>query len=277
MDKNGEIKNLRMEKEYAELNRKLWNERTAIHYASSFYDVDSFIQGAEILNSIELDLLGDVNQKSLLHLQCHFGMDTIALARKGAEVTGIDLSDEAIKKANELKSQTQISADFICCNVYDTLQFIRHQFDIVFTSYGVIGWLPDLNKWAEIIYSTLKPNGVFVLAEFHPMVWMFDNDFKKIQYSYFNKQVIFENEEGTYADLTASIEQNTSVSWNHDLSEVINALIHAGFVLEVFNEYDYSPYNCFKHTIEPEKGKFRIQGLEEKIPMVYALRVRKIH
>lgn len=260
---------------YTETNRRLWNKRTNIHYESSFYGVDAFLQGEEILNSIELDLLGEVNGKTILHLQCHFGMDTLALARRGASVTGIDLSDEAIKKADELKEKMGMQAEFICCNVYDTLQHIHKKYDIVFTSYGVIGWLPDLDRWAEVISKSLKPGGIFIMAEFHPFVWMFDNAFKKIEYAYFNRESIVENEEATYADKLAVIPDNISVTWNHALSEVITALSKPGLTVESFLEFDYSPYNCFNNTVEIERNKFQILGLEGKLPMVYALKAVK--
>jgi 2-polyprenyl-3-methyl-5-hydroxy-6-metoxy-1,4-benzoquinol methylase len=265
-----------MHENYAEINRRLWNQRTNIHFESDFYAVEGFLKGEEILNTIELELLGDVKDKTLLHLQCHFGMDTLALAGKGALVTGIDLSEEAIKKANELKEKTGLHAEFICCNVYDTLQHIHTKFDIVFTSYGVIGWLPDLDRWANVIANALSPGGYFVFAEFHPVVWMFDNEFNKIEYSYFNGEAIIETEQGTYADRVAVIPENTSVTWNHHLAEVIQALLKQGLQLEAFQEFDYSPYNCFANTVEVEHGKFRIQNLEGKIPMVYALKARKV-
>ncbi|MFN0276439.1 MAG: class I SAM-dependent methyltransferase [Chitinophagales bacterium] len=261
--------------DYAEINRKLWDKRTGIHFESDFYGVEKFLLGEEILNSIETDLLGDVKNKALLHLQCHFGMDTLALARKGAIVTGIDLSEAAISKANELRKKMNLHADFICCNVYDTLLHTQKKFDIVFTSYGVIGWLPDLTLWAKVISKALQPGGVFVMAEFHPVVWMFNNEFNNIEYSYFNKQAIVETEQGTYAERHADIPENTSVTWNHGISEVLSALLHQGLEIEIFLEYDYSPYSCFNNSVEVAKNRFQIAGMEGKLPMVYALKARK--
>lgn len=159
------------------------------------------------MNKIELDLLGDVKGKSILHLQCHFGQDTISLSRLGAEVTGIDLSAKAIDRARKIGEQTKSNTKFICCDIYDLPNYLENQFDIVFTSYGVIGWLPDLDKWAKIISKYLKPNGQFIFVEFHPVVWMFDDNFEKIGYNYFNSGAIIETESGTYADKTADITQ----------------------------------------------------------------------
>src|SRR5436189_4993553 len=131
--------------DYVELNRRAWNMRTTYHVQSSFYHVKEFTKGESSLNAIELALLGDIKGKSILHLQCHFGQDSLSLARMGAKVTGVDLSDKSIEKAKELNKQLDLDADFICCNIYDLPNHLTKEFDIVFTSYGTIGWLPDLN------------------------------------------------------------------------------------------------------------------------------------
>ncbi|MFC4721684.1 class I SAM-dependent methyltransferase [Geojedonia litorea] len=255
---------------YIEINRQSWNNKTDTHLKSEFYDLENFKKGKSSLNPIELELLGDLKGKSILHLQCHFGQDTISLSRYGAEVTGVDLSDKAIKSAKQIAKDTNSNASFICCDIYDLSHYLDKQFDIVFTSYGTIGWLPDLDKWAKIIAKFLKPKGRFIFVEFHPVVWMFDKNFEKIEYSYFNTGAIVESESGTYADKNADITQE-SVTWNHDLSEVINSLIKNGLEINSFNEYDYSPYDCFNKTIEFEPKKYRIAHLESKLPMVYAL------
>lgn len=262
------------ENNYIEINRQSWNNRTDIHLKSEFYDLDSFIKGKTSLNSIELDLLGDVKGKTILHLQCHFGQDTISLSRLGAEATGMDLSDKAIENAKQIAKDTKADANFICCDIYDLPNHLDKQFDIVFTSYGTIGWLPDLEKWAKIVAKYLKPNGQFVFVEFHPVVWMFDSNFEKIGYNYFNSGAIVESENGTYADKTADITQEY-VMWNHGLSEVMNSLINNGLEITSLNEFDYSPYNCFNRTIEFEPKKYRIGHLENKIPMVYSIVAEK--
>jgi SAM-dependent methyltransferase len=259
---------------YIEINRKSWNNRTETHLKSEFYDMENFIKGKSSLKSIELELLGDLKGKSILHLQCHFGQDTISLSRLGAEVTGVDLSNIAIENAKQIAKDTNSNTTFVCCDIYDLPSHLDKQFDIIFSSYGTIGWLPDLNKWAKIISNFLKPNGQFVFVEFHPVVWMFDDNFKNIRYRYFNSGAILESEVGTYADKSASITQEY-VMWNHGLSEVLNNLIINGFEICSFNEYDYSPYNCFNKTTEFEFGKYRIEHLGDKIPMVYSLLAKK--
>jgi len=262
------------ENDYKEINKELWNSKTDVHINSKFYDNKTFIEGRNSLNSIELELLGNIEGKSVLHLQCHFGQDTISLTRLGATVTGIDLSDKAIERARELAIKTDSDATFICCNIYDLPKHLDEKFDVVFTSYGTIGWLPDLDKWAKIVSKFLKPNGKFVLVEFHPVVWMFDNNIEKVEYSYFNTGPIIEKEEGTYADKNAKINLK-SVGWNHNISEVINSLLQNGLELNSMNEFDYSPYNCFNKTVELSHQKFRIKHLDNKIPMLYSVVAKK--
>lgn len=173
-------------KKFTEINKEYWDGLTEIHEKSKFYDVEGFIKGKSSLNFIELEALGDVKEKSLLHLQCHFGMDTLSWARLGAKVTGIDISDKAVKLARSLNERLKLDAEFISSNIYDLKEKTDKKFDIVFTSYGVTGWLPDLDKWGGIISHFLKPGGIFFIAEFHPVVWMFDDDFKYLKYSYFH-------------------------------------------------------------------------------------------
>ncbi len=259
---------------YIDINRKSWNVKTDIHIQSAFYDVESFLNGKSSLKEIELNLLGDVTGKSILHLQCHFGQDSISLSRMGAKVTGIDFSDIAIEKAKHFSVETKTDASFICCDIYDLPNYLNQEFDIVFTSYGTIGWLPDLNKWAEVVSRFLKPGGEFIFVEFHPVVWMFDNDFEKVGYNYFNTGPIIETYNGTYADKSANITQEY-VMWNHGISEVLQSLIKNNLEIKSFEEFNYSPYNCFSHTIEFEPGKFRITTFGDKVPMVYSLKTTK--
>ncbi|KUG07251.1 class I SAM-dependent methyltransferase [Solirubrum puertoriconensis] len=261
---------------YLELNRALWNARTEHHLSSEFYDVEGFRAGKSSLNSIELELLGNVAGKRVLHLQCHFGQDALSLARLGAQVTGVDLSDEAIAAARRLNTELGLTAEFVRSDVYELPQHLpaEQQFDVVFTSYGVIGWLPDLGRWAEVVARYLKPGGQFLLVEFHPVVWMFDNDFTHVQYSYFNAGAIEETETGTYADREAPLVHQ-SVTWNHGLSEVIGSLLGQGLQLTHFSEYDYSPYACFAHTVPAGEGRYHIGPLGDKAPLVYAVAATK--
>ncbi len=259
-----------MEEQYLEINKKLWNKKVEHHVSSDFYDMPGFLAGNTSLKSFELELLGDISGKTILHLQCHFGQDTISLARMGAKATGVDFSEAAIEKANELAGTMKADAGFICSDIYSLPEVLNEKFDIVFTSYGTIGWLPDLDKWAGVVSHFLKPCGKFIMVDFHPVVWMFDNEFSKIEYSYFNEKPIIETLTGTYADREAPLN-DVEIGWNHPSSEILNALIGKGLTLQKFNEHNYSPYNCFSQTEEFEPGKFRIKNMDNKIPMIYSI------
>lgn len=261
---------------YKEINREQWNQRVEPHVESEFYDVAGFINGQNSLKDTEIALLGDIKGKRILHLQCHFGQDSISMARMGASVVGADLSDKAIEKAREFAQLTQTDATFVCCDLFDLPQHLEGEFDIVFTSYGTVGWLPDLDRWAAVIQHFLKPGGKFVFVEFHPVVWMFDDDFQKVGYRYFKSDPIVETASGTYADREAAI-RTTSVSWNHGMSEVIGSLLRHGIQLQDLQEYDFANYDCFNHTVEFEPGKFRIQHLGNNIPMMYSIVGVKSH
>ncbi len=260
---------------YFEANRALWNKKTPVHINSEFYDVEGFKAGRNVLAEIELkEMANDVKSKSLLHLQCHFGLDTLSFARMGAKVTGIDISDEAINKANALKKEVDLDANFVRCNVYDTRQHVKDTFDIVFTSYGTIGWLPELDTWAKVIAESTKKGGYFYMADFHPFVWMMDYNFTKIQYAYFNDGVIEDESETTYTD-GEKIEKSKEYGWNHSISDILNALLKHGFELQFFNEHNFSPYNCFNNTAEVGERRWQIKGLEGVLPMVYSFKMVK--
>jgi len=260
--------------DYIEINKNLWNRKTEFHFDSEFYGVDSFKNGKDSLNQVELGLLGNISGKKILHLQCHFGQDTISLARHGALATGVDFSEKAIDKAIQLNESLQTNARFIQCDIYKLTEVLDEQFDIVFTSYGVVGWLQDIKKWAEIIDHFLKPGGEFVMVEFHPVVWMFSYDFKHIEFNYMDSEPIIEELEGTYTDKSAKIKEK-SVSWNHGLSKILDSIIKSGLVITDFKEYNYSPYNCFENTVKLGDRKYKIKGLEDKIPMMYSLKAEK--
>lgn len=261
--------------DYIHKNKELWNKRTAYHVESEFYDVKGFLEGKNSLTNIELEILGDnIKDKTILHLQCHFGQDSLSLARMGAKVTGVDLSDKAIEQAKELNAQLGTDAEFICCDIYDLPDLLNRKFDIVFTSFGTVGWLPDMDRWASIVSHFLKPGGRFLFAEFHPVVWMFDNDFTKVAYDYFNTGPIVETETGTYADKSAPIAIEY-VGWNHSLGEVMSALLSQNLAITAFKEYNYSPHNCFNGMEQLGERKFRIRHLEKDIPMVYSIVAEK--
>ena len=254
---------------YLKINKSLWDKLAAVHVDTVFYDLDNFKKGKSSLNPIELNQLGNIKGKSLLHLQCHFGQDTLSLARMGANVTGIDLSDVAIRKAKSLARELALDATFVCCDVFKIDQHLNETYDLIFTSYGTIGWLPELDTWARLIKQFLKPGGAFHLIEFHPVMWMYDDKFSKIDYSYFNRETIIEEVKNSYADPNAKLTEQ-AYSWNHSLSEVISALLDHKLSITQFMEYNFSPYDIFADSVKTEEG-FQIKGLENKMPLVYSL------
>jgi 2-polyprenyl-3-methyl-5-hydroxy-6-metoxy-1,4-benzoquinol methylase len=261
-------------KNYFEINKSLWNGKTAIHVKSDFYDVESFKKGKSSLNFVELDALGDVKGKSILHLQCHFGQDSLSWVRLGAMVTGVDLSDSAIEYAKSLNKELGLDAEFICSNVYDLKEKLDKKFDIVFTSYGITCWLPDLDGWAEIISHFLKPGGIFFMAEFHPVVCMFINNYSEIKYSYFNSGVEHETNTGTYADLNADFTHEC-YEWSHSLSEVFNALIKNSLNITEFKEFPFSFYNVFNMLEQQSDGNWHIKDMNDKIPVMFSIKAVK--
>ncbi len=255
-------------------NRETWNKKVAIHAQSEFYDLDSFKSGKTSLNSIELEALRDVTAKSLLHLQCHFGMDTMSWQRLGAMCTGVDISDEGIKLAKKLNAELGLKAEFVCCNVLETSQHISETFDIVFTSYGTIGWLPDLNPWAKMIASRLKPEGVFYIVDFHPIAWMYDYTVSppQLKYGYQQKEVIYEEYEGTYAD-GGSKMVSKEYGWNHSLGALVSSLANAGLRIDYLKEHEFTPYDIFPGLIRKKNGLFELEnGL---YPLIYELKAIK--
>ncbi|MEM6687646.1 MAG: class I SAM-dependent methyltransferase [Bacteroidota bacterium] len=264
-----------MNKQYFDTNKETWNKKVAIHAKSDMYDMEGFKKGKSSLMKYELNSLPAISGKNLLHLQCHFGQDTLSFARMGAKCTGIDLSDEAIALAKSLNEELNLDATFHCCNVFDVNDHVTDTFDIVFTSYGVIGWLPDLTKWAEIIASRLKVGGTFYMVEFHPIVWMFDylEHPPKLRYAYNQEEVIYEEYEGTYAEDGETKMISKEYGWNHGLGEVITALINAGLTIELFKEHDASPYNVLSDLVENDEGLYETK--DKLYPLIYELKATK--
>lgn len=260
---------------YFKINKATWNRKVKAHAKSEMYDLEAFKSGKSSLMIYELDALGDVKGKSLLHLQCHFGQDTLSWSRMGAMCTGVDISDEGIKLARKLNEELKLNAQFVCCNVLDTSKFVKDTFDIVFTSYGIIGWLPDLNPWAKMISKRLKQGGTFYMVEFHPIVWMFDylDGKSTLKYGYMQDEVIYEEYEGTYANIDSKMISK-EYGWNHGLSEIINALIEAGMKIENLNEYDESPYNVLPDLVKSKSGMYTKNDI--LYPLIFEIKATKV-
>lgn len=260
---------------YFNANKATWNEKVKIHSKSKMYNLEAFKEGKSSLMPYEIEALGNVDGKSLLHLQCHFGQDTLSWSRAGAICTGVDLSDEGIKLAKELNNELDLDAKFVCCNVLNTSNFVKDTFDIIFTSYGVIGWLPDLKPWGKMIAERLNNGGTFYIAEFHPIIWMFNYLENKpvMAYGYMQDEVIYEEYEGTYANQNSKMISK-EYGWNHGLSEVINALTLAGLRIEYLKEYDESPYDVLPDLVKTESGMYVTR--DKLYPLIFTIKATKI-
>ncbi|MEW8562528.1 MAG: class I SAM-dependent methyltransferase [Candidatus Thiodiazotropha sp.] len=253
-----------MSKNYIEMNRAAWDQRTEAHFKSHFYDVPGFLSGKSSLREIEFAEMVPVEGRRLLHLQCHFGLDTLSWSRLGAVCTGVDLSPASIEKAQQLNRRAGLNARFICSDVYEYERGSEPLFDIVFTSYGTICWLPDLSRWADIVASNLAAGGIFYMADFHPVHDLVTG------YRYFEANEPDIDEEGTYTENGSELT-TTVATWPHPLSSVINALLNAGIQITRVNEYPFSPFNCFDGLEEREPGRFYFSHQEQDVPLVYTL------
>jgi SAM-dependent methyltransferase len=265
---------------YREANLELWNNWAEINVASEAYNVEAFKKGKSSLNSLDREEVGDVAGKSLLHLQCHFGKDTLSWARLGATVTGADFSDRAIELARELAADVGIPATFVLSDLYGLPDALNGEFDIVYTSYGAISWLPDIERWARVAAHFLKPDGMFYIADFHPFAYVFENveggEGLHVVYPYKSPQdspLRFETQ-GNYADPGADYK-GIEYGWNHALGEIVTALIKAGLRVEFLHEHHFSvDGNMFKGFEPWGDGYYRLKDpvLRAAIPVMFSIK-----
>jgi SAM-dependent methyltransferase len=272
--------------EYVEANRQLWDSWTRINLRSPFYDVEEFAAGrGRDLDPIARAGPGDVRGKSLLHLQCHFGMDTIRWARHGATVTGVDFSAEAIAAAGALAARMGVPATFVHSDVYELPARLEGRFDVVFTSHGVLGWLPDLERWARVIAHFLAPGGIFSIVEAHPVALLFNDRLKepelRLLYPYFRGPApIREEHDGCYSAPGAPIRSVEHI-WLHTMSDIIGALIRAGLRIESFEEYPFLSWRFFSWMERGADGWWRLPEHEGiplgpgSLPLMFSLKATR--
>jgi len=266
-----------MENEGMRANRRLWDEWAHVNANSKMYAHDDFKRGRNSLNPLEMGEVGGVAGKRLLHLQCHFGQDSLSWARLGATVTGMDFSPEAIQIAQQTSAEMQLPARFICCNLYDLPQQLDETFDVVFTSYGALTWLPDLPEWARIAACYVKPGGLFYIAEFHPFAMVFDDEAEHVEqhYPYFNDGPIILPVRGSYADRDAAVQQGLSYEWSYPLGEVITALIGAGLRIEFVHEFPFTIYQAYPWVEKHEDGYYYPKAGIPSLPLLFSIRAVK--
>jgi SAM-dependent methyltransferase len=264
--------------EYLHANRRHWDELVPVHLRSSYYDVEAFKLGKSSLHALEIGELGDVAGKTMLHLQCHFGIDTLSWAGRGANVTGTDFSSEAIAAARRLAAETGIAARFIESELYSLPEKLDEQFDIVFTSYGVLSWLPDIDRWANVVARLLRPGGTFYVAELHPIGGIFDTSEEDLRVNgpYFSSgEPLRFDDDGSYADLDAKLSNRTTFSWPHPVSEVVTALIDAGLRIEFVHEFPYSIERWFPFMERRGDGYWHMPQEMPSIPLLYSIRANR--
>ena len=265
-------------------NRTLWEAWTAVHAEGDFYDLAGFRAGGVRLRDEEIAAVGDVRDRSLLHLQCHFGIDTLSWARLGATVTGADFSPAAIHLARELAADLGFpDARFVESNLYDLPANLEGTFDVVYTSRGVLGWLPDIAGWARVVAHFVAPGGIFYISEIHPVAQAFENEGVepgelRLAYPYWEHRdpLVFEVK-GSYADPTADVGEQREHGWDHGLGEIVTALIDAGLTLEWLRESPVLDWGAdFLVETEPGSGRYQLPpGTAGELPLMFSLLARK--
>ncbi len=272
---------------YREANRARWDESVAIHAASDFYRVDDFLAGESKLLKLDLDEVGDVAGKSLLHLQCHFGLDTLSWARLGAEVVGVDFSPSAVQTARDLAGRANLSAEFVESELYaspDVLADRLGTFDIVYVNLGALCWLPDIAGWARVCARFLTDGGALYVRDVHPLTQSLDDETAsgelRLRYPYFEtERPLHWSGDGDYADASAKMAHQDSYEWNHSLGEIVTAVIDAGCRIEFLHEQDWTVYPALPWLVETERGVWRLPSRDgtpdRRLPLMFSLRATK--
>lgn len=249
-----------------EITKRSWNERVPIHAddQTGLYDVASFLSGRDTLSPIDNAEIGDVSGLKIAHLQCHFGLDTISLARRGADATGLDYAPAAVAKAQELARQTGQSAKFVCADVYDALDHLpTGAFDMVFSTCGVICWLPDLGPWAKVVSGLLKPGGRLYLSDLHPAMAQLEEENGKLVPTYpvggigASGALAF-NDNESYAGDGRPLENKQTFEWIHSLSHVLTSLLDAGLSLEFLHEHHTLPWKMVPSMVPAPGRMFKL-------------------
>lgn len=267
--------------DYLEVNRRNWDERARVHAGSPEYDLQRFREDPGHLSDVvryDLPRLGDIAGQRVVHLQCHIGTDTLSLARLGAQVTGLDLSGESLQVARDLAAG---HVEYVQADVYRAREVLVGEFDLVYTGIGALCWLPDVNRWAQVVASLLRPGGRLFIREGHPVLWSMDYDTPgelSITYPYFTTaEPIIETVETSYAGADQTIVNATTHSWNHGLGEIVTALVDSGMTLTALEEHRSVPWNPFPAGMmrQGELGEFFLIDHPERVPMTYTLQAIK--
>lgn len=254
-------------------NRANWDERTAIHLGA--YPVEAFKAGQSTLHHIEAAEVGAVAGKSLLHLQCHFGLDTLSWARLGARVTGVDFSEAAIEAAHSLASELGIEARFLRSDVYALPDVLDERFDIVFTSYGALTWLPDIRRWAQVAAQFVRPSGFLYVIDGHPLMHLIDDRGERLRPNagYFDREAERVEQHGSYVGEPTHFEHPVNYQWQHTLADITSAVIDSSLRLEFLHEWPVAEYQAFEPMELGNDGYWRMPG--NRWPLLFSLRARR--
>jgi SAM-dependent methyltransferase len=266
---------------FIDVNRASWNESADIHVEdqTGFYGIDRFLAGEDVLGPIEAAEIGDVAGLDLLHLQCHIGTDTLSLARRGARVTGLDFSANALGHARSLAARAGIEARFIEGDVYDAPRLVDQAFDMVYTTWGTITWLPDVNRWGAAIAAVLKPRGRFYFADSHPSMTVLDEiDGKLVATLNWRTPssipLEFQKTQ-TYSGDRRTLVNSLNFEWNHPVSDVLMALVRHGLTIEHVAEHEALPWAMFPMMVRGDDRLYRLPAGVPRIPLSWSIKARK--
>lgn len=257
---------------WRDLNRAWWDERVPIHVASELYDEAAFRRGRDSIEPWEVELLGDVDGLRLLHLQCHFGHDTMSWARHGASVVGLDFSSVAVAEATALAADLDLDARFVCSDLYDAVDALDgERFDVVYTGFGALNWLPDLARWGEVVAALLRPGGRLLLDEFHPVTWVFGDDDLTVEHDYFETEPFAWDESGSYANEGRATEHNRTIEHQHTVATILTSILDAGLRVTSFREYEHTRFRRWPFLEGGPDGTFRVPAGHPRLPLVLSV------
>ena len=267
------------------VNKRWWDERAKPHHESAFYDVDGLVAGRNPIDQFEWDELGDLTGKRVAHLQCHIGNDSVALARAGAQVVGLDFSEPAIEAARITAARMGVDARFEVGDVFDAVSILGDsQFDIVYTGKGAITWMNDIDRWAATVAALLRPGGRLYLVEYHPFHWMFSDHSYDIAFSYFSRGATYaidfaeggEVASGSYAVPDLPTEHNDTVEWNYPIGDVVSAVATHGMQIEFLHEFPFIHWPRWPFLEDRGGGQFHFPEGMPQVPLIYSLAATRL-